>query len=245
MPNHKQQSAHPHQSPHRQQQTPTTGQASAHSDPRPHGIVVIGPPHRGAMDWQFLAHYERLEKPPLWTSIAVGGTHVDQARNTIVRRALAAAPDVSHILMIDDDIVAEPRSLLQLLAHDVPVVGGLYFERLPPHRPVVYKRGSGHASGYVPFEDFAPSGLQEVDGIGGGFLLVRREVYEAIDPPWFANQFPVSEDVYFCAKAQQAGFRILLDAGMRLGHLTTAIVTEADYRRYLMEPDEEGSKEHV
>jgi hypothetical protein len=63
-------------------------------------------------------------------------------------------------------------------------------------------------------------------------MLVRRPVLEAMADPWFEtgriSSQEIGEDVYFCDKARDAGFRLWLDLGAKLGHLTTATVWPVD-----------------
>lgn len=62
--------------------------------------------------------------------------------------------------------------------------------------------------------------LIEVDGVGGGCLLIHKRVLDAIEPPWFEYNVGtnVGEDFYFCRKVQAAGFKIFLDPGVICGH---------------------------
>lgn len=57
-------------------------------------------------------------------------------------------------------------------------------------------------------------------------MLIRREVLEAVEPPWF-EYGDRSEDIMFCEKAKAAGFEIYCDLSARLGHITTAVVWPA------------------
>ena len=80
--------------------------------------------------------------------------------------------DATHIMWVDADLSFEPDAISRLLAHNLDVVGGLYpFKRLPiewPLAPVTDEHGrTRRLSGSVV----------EVEMIGGGFVLVRREVY--------------------------------------------------------------------
>jgi hypothetical protein len=86
----------------------------------------------------------------------------------------------------------------------------------------------------VNLED-CPSEPFEVDYAGTGFMLIKRRVYEALKDqtdsyegpdgrvhafymtPIFRDGFE-SEDYHFCRKAREAGFKILMDPSIRLGH---------------------------
>jgi GT2 family glycosyltransferase len=68
--------------------------------------------------------------------------------------------------------------------------------------------------------------LIEVSYTGMGFMLVRKEVFESLEYPWFRPlekrigdmvDFTM-EDVAFCLKAKEKGFGIFVDTGVRVGH---------------------------
>ena len=79
----------------------------------------------------------------------------------------------------------------------------------------------GHACDHA-FYPLAPGqGLQPVDRIGTGVLLVARRVFTAVHEPWFAPAFDGDdgEDMSFCAQAQQAGIALWADTDINVGHL--------------------------
>jgi GT2 family glycosyltransferase len=64
------------------------------------------------------------------------------------------------------------------------------------------------------------SDLFKIDGCGMHFVMIRRDVLEAIDPPWF--QYTVAgagEDFAFCRKVRAAGFDIYADLSVYSGHI--------------------------
>lgn len=147
---------------------------------------------------------------------------VHRARNWLARYNLARAePSVTHLLWCDDDHVFPADSLPRLLAHDKDIVGCMHRLRRPPYRFV----------GALLDSSADPSmagGLHRAAMLGGGLLLVKRGVYEALKSPWYREisdpslagtdsndpdnvDGDVSEDVYFCREAQKAGFEIWCD----------------------------------
>jgi GT2 family glycosyltransferase len=68
--------------------------------------------------------------------------------------------------------------------------------------------------------------LIEVSYTGMGFMLVKKGVFESMEYPWFrpiekqigdAVDFTM-EDVAFCLKAAEAGFKVFIDPTVRVGH---------------------------
>ena len=48
-------------------------------------------------------------------------------------------------------------------------------------------------------------GWVEADAIGFGCVLIKAEVLQKLDPPYFMSQFNAGEDFFFCWKARRAG----------------------------------------
>lgn len=161
----------------------------------------------------------------------------DMARNTVAKNALDEGAE--WVLFWDTDVLPPPDAVEKLLTRNQPIIGGLYFRRHPSPFPEVFRLVNG-----VQFEPLdarrLPVGLIEVDGIGAGFLLVHRRVFEALAPEvkvlkmgtlptalelpeffkWSLFEPPYSsEDLYFCTLAKKKGFRIMCDTGISCGHI--------------------------
>lgn len=167
------------------------------------------------------------------------GVKVEQARNDIVGRLLydPELADVTHLLWIDDDMVFEPGAVERLLAHDLPIVGGLCHGRRAPHyAPILLHRQPGGMLGYSYQHDY-PEGLVKVDATGGAFILVKREVYEAIEKAFpRAGEGPYTdrgfgEDISFCERARECGFDTYVDTTVKIGHVAEVVVDEAFARK--------------
>lgn len=219
-------------------------------------MIVIGMPRFGSVDSQWLQAFDALQKPmkpdgsPDWRPLVIGRTVVSQARNMIVQIVLQGSEAIdprdhpngvpeeysqaSHILFLDDDTMMPPDGLMRLLSHDLPIVGGLVCLRGGRFLPSVYRRVPGTEAQHVFVTRFK-RGLQEVDAIGGACLLVKREVFEKMSPPWFDYQCgatpgeTISEDFYFCLKARALGYPIVLDFEVQCGHLALRPVTFQDF----------------
>ena len=164
-----------------------------------------------------------LPKPYLYTDPV--GLQVDIARNAMTSVALAYK-EVTHLMFIDDDMTFDRDAVRRLLTHDLPIVGGLCHNRRPPYPPIlIHDSPRG-----FEFQYDYPEGLVEVDATGAAFLLVKREVFEAIraefpdEEPWRPKG--VSEDVSFCRRAREAGFKVFVDTTIKIGHVGEVVVDE-------------------
>lgn len=144
-------------------------------------------------------------------------------RNHGVQLALEAGSE--WVLFLDDDHAFPPEILLNLLAHERPIVGALYLQRQRPFGPIAYSEKNGELDyKQVDLRTIDPDGgLLEVVACGTGGMLIRAEVFHAMPYPWFEHG-RASEDLIFCDKARELGFPIYVDPQTRLGHLTVASI---------------------
>lgn len=151
------------------------------------------------------------------------GTDYVGGQNSLVEITLNENYD--WIWIMGDDHAFPANVLTKLLSHDVPLVVPVCLRRSPPYTPVVYTERVGESS-YRPLDltNTPNEGLIEIEVAGSAGLLVRREVLEAMEPPWF-EWTPLSEDFVFIEKAKAAGFPIYCDLSARIGHITTATLT--------------------
>jgi hypothetical protein len=154
---------------------------------------------------------------------------ISMSRNMHVREALAFEPAATHIMWIDSDMKFPAQALVRLLSHDKDIVGAFYNRRVPPYDTV------GHLIGQP---DISKGGLFAADVMPGGFVLMKRHVYEKIDPPWYFESYDkelatphdpdgtVGEDIGFSKKAIAAGFEIWCDADLSfsMGHVGEIVV---------------------
>jgi hypothetical protein len=174
--------------------------------------------------------------------LPLAGMPYDMARTQACHAALQHG--CSHIFFLDSDVIPPADAVLRLLSHNQPIVSGVYCRRSPPHGlPVAIARG-----GWVQLP--AQPCLLEVDLVGAGCLLIRRDVLERFaqspnpkrpEKVWFdwrvdaKDQFPegqgLSEDFSFCARARlEFGYKVLLDTGLRCKHVGSS---QADYGNML------------
>ena len=192
--------------------------------------IAIGIPTVGYMHWRFTADLMSLQLPMSTRVIWQTRTMIDTARNLIAMKALEDVT-TSHILMIDDDMTFDHDFVMKLIAHDVDIVGGLAFKRTPDYHPCTYRKKDDK---YVPI---LPEVFQEVDIVGTGGILIKREVFEKLKYPYFETWYNktnaeehFSVDFDFCIKAKKAGFKIFVDPDALMGHIGEApIITKETF----------------
>lgn len=174
---------------------------------------------------------------------------VDANRNRMVRNFLED-PDNDWLLMVDNDVVP-PKDILKMVEHDEPVVSGVVtIKKGTVPQPVVLKEYGDQyrqvgVNEYMDEKDDS-EGVIEVDGVGTGCLLIRRDVLEDIKPPWFKFEhdeyggLQLGEDFYFSRRVKQAGYSMYVSTEHVCSHFKTVDLTEianlvADYQSKITE----------
>jgi hypothetical protein len=137
------------------------------------------------------------------------------ARNAVVANALTTEADA--IFWCDDDVELPVDAISRLVAHRLDFVTGILCQRVAPHWPLV-AAFNRELQTFNWWHTFPKDVLAPADGCGFGIVLTSLPLLRAIAAPHFAwEQF--SEDFDFCLKAQQAGFQLYADTGVRAVHL--------------------------
>jgi len=165
---------------------------------------------------------------------------VHWARNDLARTAKDKLDEYTgkkytHILWLDDDHVFNPDLAVYLAANgELDMVSALYYGREKP-LPVVYvKDDTDDKYRHFPLV-YVPPNLIEVDAVGMGACLMRRDVLDRVPEPWFTFN-SAGEDIYFCVHAKEAGIKIYCDGSYGLGHIgPPQIVTKETHENYMNE----------
>ena len=147
-------------------------------------------------------------------------------RNQIVKRFLES--DSDYLLMIDSDTVPE-RNPLDLVIMDKDVVGlptPVWDVSTYPEFPIYINVMRSREHQYVPWILKGNEGLLEVDAVGTGCMLIRREVLERVRAPferfWDEDGIQVMGlDWAFCRKAKAEGFGIYTETSYTCSHWKT------------------------
>lgn len=131
------------------------------------------------------------------------------------------------VIWIDSDISWEIKDFMKLYDSNYDIVSGLYFneEGVPLfsfEENSIYFDHKQLQNKEYPFEVF---------GVGFGFVAMKSGVFEQCKRPWFETEFqrikndegkemfiPWGEDFSWCIKAHNAGFKIMLDPSIKVGH---------------------------
>lgn len=172
-------------------------------------------------------------------------TPLTEARNRLIAQIKGQeektgwVPD--FVLWLDSDNLVEKNQVSRLISDNCDVVSALYFSRKPPCPPVALRSVPGKKVKAWCL-DYRKNALQEVDAVGMGCCLMKWGVIEKVAGshahPFDYESFVddsgkptfLSEDIVFCDRIQEQGFKIFLDSSVVSGHIG-GVVGEKDFER--------------
>lgn len=200
--------------------------------------ILIAVPSMDSVPAAFAQSLAMLEKVGNCAIAFQVGSLVYNSRNKLATKALEMGAD--FVFWLDSDMVFESDTLKRLMsvleAHDLDIVTGLYYRRVPPYKPVAFKelRVEGNDCIHSDFESI-PGGLFEMEGCGFGCVLMKSDVlFDVIAK--FQDAFSpingIGEDLSFCIRARECGYKIICDPSIPLGHCSHSIVTKQFFEAY-------------
>lgn len=181
--------------------------------------VMVGMPTMGSI------HTHLISKIIRWCKDGAGlyATHkvapVDHARNEIVREFLKTNMD--YLFFVDSDTIPPDWALKAMLKSNKDIVTGLTpMLRYDDHQDTwatmynAFNRERDENGKVIKTRVAEGNGLVEVERCGASCLLIKREVLEKMEEPWFKFDWDekhrehTSEDIYFCDQARALGYKI-------------------------------------
>ncbi|MBR2554584.1 MAG: hypothetical protein IKE94_06945 [Aeriscardovia sp.] len=164
------------------------------------------------------------------------GSLVYDARNSLALNAIKAEAD--YVMWFDSDMVF-PSDTLERLIEDRDkgdIITGVYYRRVVPYHPVLMQKleiseDKCEWSDYIDY----PQDIFEVAGCGFGCVLVPTKVLLEVFTE-FGNMFApingVGEDLSFCWRARQLGYKIVCVPSVQCGHVGHYVVDRNFYNAY-------------
>jgi hypothetical protein len=193
-----------------------------------------------------LATIDQLNKRGIsWAYSNEYSSHVADARETTAsgtkvnsyteNTPFAGVLTYDKMFWIDSDIVWTPEDFIKLYESDKDVVSGAYCA--PSGEVMAYPEML--RSGYAHQQVLEMTDPIEIEGIGFGFVCVKKGVFESLSRPWFQStskealdeegntiNLPImGEDLSWCERVRKNGFKIWFDPKVQLTHHKTVRLT--------------------
>ena len=150
-----------------------------------------------------------------------------EGRNVGIRHALASG--VKYVFNIDNDIEVQPETIGELIRiaeqrSDVGIVGTMMYFKDDPSliqnvgAQISFRQNVHLPIGWLQYDRGQFIEPIEVDMVGSGAMLTRREVFEQagyFDAGYLGCQL---DDTDFCMKVHRAGWKIICNPGAKILH---------------------------
>jgi len=188
--------------------------------------LAIGGPTRDTVPAAFAVDVAQLyaytrERGPWGSDVTVGfvaSTYIHVGREWFLEAALKQG--ATHILWLDTDMSLPRETAVLLAMHDQPIVACNYLVRQASGLFTAYRDGQR-----VPTTETS-TGLEAVEYVGMGTMLMRADVVSGLGRPWFRHGLndlggDIGEDVMFCRGLTNAGYTIYIDHDLskQIGHI--------------------------
>lgn len=185
---------------------------------------------------QFMQSLATLRKVGECTVATQIGSLIYTSRNNLAQKAIMMEAD--YVLWLDSDMVFTPdllERMLERLQNDkLDFLTGLYFRRVRPFTPVLFDRLEmvGNVCNWSEFKEI-PEEPFEVGGCGFGCVLMDTGVFLDVQSR-FGNMFaPIGntgEDLAFCWRARECGYKIICDPAITCGHVSHIVINQEFYK---------------
>lgn len=196
--------------------------------------ILIAVPCMDLVPAQFASSLATLRKVGECVVAFQMGSLIYNSRNELAKKAIELECD--YIFWLDSDMVFDPDTLEKLMndRENGDIVSGLYFRRVQPFSPVVFSQLQITDKGGCIWknQDTVPGEIFPVEGCGFGCVLMPTSAVADVMAK-FGNAFApingVGEDLSFCWRVRQCGYKIVCDPNIKLGHVGHHVITEQFY----------------
>lgn len=200
--------------------------------------VLIAVPCMDQVPAPFCQSLALLQKTGECVLTMKSGSLIYTSRNSLATTAIQSEAD--YVFWLDSDMVFKPDTLIRMMEtlkeRDLDILTGLYFRRVPPYSPVLFDRLdiNGVECKFSEFKEI-PDGLFEVGACGFGCVLMKTDVFFDVQSK-FGNMFaPIGnngEDVAFCWRARECGYKIFCDPSVICGHVGYSVVDDQFFKAF-------------
>ena len=201
--------------------------------------ILIGVPCMDQVPVPFAYSLAQLRRVGECQLIMRSGALIYVAREDFAMKAIQSEFD--YVFWMDSDMQFPADALEVLLEdiqkHDLDIVSGLYFRRIPPYSPVLFDKleMEGEECHWSEFKEIPPDELFEIGGCGFGCVLMKTDVFFDVITKFGKIFSPIGrngEDIAFCWRARQCGYKIWCDPRVLCGHVAYSVVDDKFFRAF-------------
>ena len=199
--------------------------------------VLIAVPCMDTVPSQFAQSLAVLNKVENCAIAFQMGSLIYTSRNNLA--SMAVQNECDYVLWLDSDMIFPPDVLQKLLEdrEKGDIITGVYYRRVKPFKPVLYSKLEINDEGcdWLGYDDYPTDDLFEVAGCGFGCVLTPTNVFLDVAQKFgdmFAPINGVGEDLSFCWRAKQCGYKIMADPSIQCGHVGHYVVDRQFFETY-------------
>ena len=199
--------------------------------------VLIAVPCMDTVPSQFAQSLAVLNKVENCAIAFQMGSLIYTSRNNLA--SMAVQNECDYVLWLDSDMIFPPDVLQKLLEdrEKGDIITGVYYRRVKPFKPVLYSKLEINDEGcdWLGYDDYPTDDLFEVAGCGFGCVLTPTNVFLDVAQKFgdmFAPINGVGEDLSFCWREKQCGYKIIADPSIQCGHVGHYVVDRQFFETY-------------
>lgn len=196
--------------------------------------LLIAIPSRGEMDVDFVQSLcgliGQLKDDSVEFEVKIeSGTLVYYARESLARYAILKK--FTHVLWLDDDMVFTKNVVDDLSFCGKDFATGICHSRRPPYSSCIFteiypgvKKWEGNTY---------PNRAFEIAACGMACVLMSVEILKDVSDKFGLMYMPTDtygEDVAFCWRATQCGYKLFAEPSVRVGHVSKTVIYPEDWR---------------
>lgn len=215
--------------------------------------TLLAVPCMASVPTKFLRCLEGLQRVPDTYTVITENTLIHDARNEIASIAITRGFD--RVMWLDSDMSFESDLMVRLMQDmdelDAEIVSAVYFQRVPPAKPVIYDEFCKISPSGEPLDsrsgrddwlirvnhyyDYPKNELFRIAACGFGAVLTTvsllKTVWDAYGPP-FSFLRNLGEDMSFCWRVQDLGIPVWCDSRIPVGHVGQYVYTQETFEAY-------------
>jgi GT2 family glycosyltransferase len=209
--------------------------------------IMIAVPCMDYVPALFAQSLATLQKPENTALAMKMGSLIYVSRNNLATMAIEGEFD--YVFWMDSDMTFPEDCLVRMLhtmqERDLDILTGVYHRRVPPYTPTLFDilEMRGELCSWTQFHDI-PDEIFEIGGCGFGCVLMKTDAFIDVQGK-FGNMFaPIAnngEDIAFCWRARQCGYKIYCDPSIQCGHIGHVIV-DSEFRKAFKGVEKHESK---